>query len=282
MSPRSSVPSLPPVITIASDVSSPPTSPRSGAGTQRKSRVLQPPSPRSRGFFSTLTRSRQLLPVSPDSGLDAPGPDPHWALAARLYQNGLGALLDDQGDDVQQPLPLDVTRTWAAHLQDRQPVQLSFFLGEDAGRLEAMGLSRAHAQLRTTVHRLTHPVRVPSPREWQEVLSVQAILLEERLCALAPAPMAAWLQQVHETLLRPTADPRSTDDVKLLLRVLAAVTATEVFRSQGWLGGSTETLALRHAVTDLMRDLGAIVQRCPDLDDVAGADLARLAAQVRL
>ncbi len=229
-----------------------------------------------------MTRSRHVLPVLPQSGLDAPGSDPHWATAARLYQNGLGALLDDQGDDVQQPLPPDVTRTWAAHLEGRPPVQLSFFLTEDPGRLAAMGLSRVHAQVRTTVHRLTHPVRVPSPREWQEVLSVQAILLEERLCAPAPAPMAAWLQQVHETLLRPTADPRSSDDVTLLLRVLVALTGHQVFQSQGWLGGSSEALALRHAVTDLMRDLGAIVQRCPDTDDLARADLARLAAQVRL
>lgn len=223
-----------------------------------------------------------MLPVLPESGLDAPGPDPHWATAARLYQNGLGALLDDPGEDVQQPLPPDVTRTWAAHLEGRQPVQLSFFLAEDPGRLAAMGLYQVHAQVQTTVHRLAHPVRVPSARDWQDVLSVQATLLEERLCALAPAPMAAWLQEVHETLLRPTADPRSTDDVKLLLRVLAAVTGHEVFQSQGWLGGSTEALALRHAVTDLMRDLGAIVQRCPATDDAARADLARLAAQVRL
>ena len=221
---------------------------------------------------------------TPDKGPPTapPGPDPHWAIAARLYLDGLGALLDDQGDDVQEPLSPEVARAWAAHLAGRRPVQLSFFLEEGPERLQAMGLSAAHAQVRATLHRLTHPARVPSAHDWPSALGVQAVLLEERLCALEPAPMAAWLQQVHETLLRPTADPRSADDVKWLLRVLAVVAAHEVFQSQGWLGGSAEALALRHAVTDLLRDLDVIVRRCPDADDAARVELAHLASRVRL
>lgn len=319
---RSSAPPSPADASGATDTSSPPITPRRGASTWRKSRLLTPPQPAPGHLtlprlvlpLQELSQSAPEAPVSPSaesttrsprkSPLSAhsprkhkprnrsipdkvpptapPGPDPFWTIAARLYLNGLGALLDDQGDDVQEPLSPEVTRAWAAHLAGHRPIQLSFFLEESPDRLQAMGLSAAHAQVRVTLHRLAHPARVPSAHDWQAALEVQAALLEERLCALEPAPMAVWLQQVHETLLRPTADPRSADDVKRLLRVLAAVTAHETFQSQGWLGGSTETLALRHAVTDLLRDLAAIVRRCPDADDAARAELVHLASRVRL
>lgn len=210
------------------------------------------------------------------------GTDTHWATMARLYQQGLEGLLDDQGTDLQQPLPTEVARRWARHLDQKGTTQLSFFLDEIPERLEAMGLTQARAQATLTLRRLVHPVNVPSIHDWDDTLLVQLQLLQERLCPLEPAPMAAWLQEVLDALTRRTADPRSAGQVGLLLSVLAAITRDSGFRSQGWLGGTPEGLSLRRAVADLMMHLHEIVERCPGVDDADRARLQTLAAQVQL
>lgn len=194
-----------------------PGSPRPPEPSSGKSRKASLPIHRRR-------RSDPGTPVSPSTVLPDPGlpaPDPHWAIQARLYRQGLGLLLDDQGPDGSVPLPPEVVRGWDGHLNVRGTAQLSFFLAESPVRLRAMGLLDAQAHAWATLWRLVHPVRVPGAHEGHEAWSVQARLLEERLCPLDPGPMAAWLQQVHETLVRPTADPRSAEAVGLLLQALA-------------------------------------------------------------
>lgn len=194
----------------------------------------------------------------------------------------MGPLLDNLDEDTKGLSGTDMVKRWARHLEAKGATQLSFFVSESKARLEWMQLAPCHSKLVQVIGCLVHPEHVPSSHDWQDTLTVQARLLEEGLCPLDAARMAAWLQRVRESLTRPTASPCSAADLALLLRLLGAVTRSVTFVSQGWLGGSTEGLALRHAVTDLMRDLSTIAQRCPDLSDPDREWLAQCAAEVRL
>lgn len=206
----------------------------------------------------------------------------HRATMARLHRNGLKGLLDDHGSDMAQPLPQEVVGLWHDHLYRTGATQLCFFLTESPSSIEAFGLTGERSCAMATLRRLVHPDRVPPMPDWSARLAVQVCLLQEGLCPLEPGPMAVWLQAVRATLLRPTADTPSAADLDLLLRLLATITRLEAFTAHGWLGQQPDALALRHAVTDLMRMLPDILGRCPAITAQERAHLARMAQEVRL
>lgn len=200
----------------------------------------------------------------------------------RLYQQGLAALLDDPVTGGRDPLPTDTANQWTRYLQEKGGAQLSFLMEEPPDRLALMGLTPLRSQIALTLHGLLYPQSVPTCHDWDDILSIQLRLLNEHVCPLEPGPMAAWLREVRDTLTRPTADPRTASQVALVLAVLAIVTRDPVFRSQGWLGGSPDALALRLAVTDLMMNMHRIVERCPGIDDAGRERLQALAVLVQL
>ncbi|WP_302173470.1 hypothetical protein [uncultured Hydrogenophaga sp.] len=201
---------------------------------------------------------------------------------ARLYRDGLNRLLGDQGTDASTPLPDSVVRAWRAHLLEVGSHQLGFFMAEPDHRILRLGLAQERAQLDATLPRLVHPVGPPSMFDLEARLAVQTCLLQERLCPLDPGAMACSLQQLHETLTRPTAAEPTVADLGWLLALLDTLSRHEVFTGQGWLGGDPEALLLRLAVTDLMRSLPTIVERCTALTQADRQHLQELAAPIRL
>jgi len=201
---------------------------------------------------------------------------------ARLHRNGLQGLLDDHGSDITEPLPREVVDIWHQHLHRIGPTHLALFMMEPDHSIENLGLTAERACAVATMRRLVHPARMPWMPDWPPRLAVQICLLQERLCPLEPGLLATWLQSVCETWLRPTADAPSVADLDLLLRLLVTITRHETFTAHSWLSQQTDALALRHAVTDLLRSLPDIVGRCSDLTPQTRHRLEQTAAGIRL
>lgn len=191
-----------------------------------------------------------------------------WALAHRIEGTG--------------PVPEEVMQTWQQQMSSSVVQRLLAFLAEPPEALKSMGLTRKREDIEILMSRMLVRPDLSSPAAIGLSAEVVGRMLHEGLTDLSFGALARVLGDVRANLLNPSLKPPNLACVLAVLGLVEAITAHASFRAQGWLSERPDALALRYAVTDLMRALPRMLCRCPSVTPAERELLNKRAAQIRI
>lgn len=191
-----------------------------------------------------------------------------WDLANRIEGTG--------------PVFEELMQIWQQQMSPAVVQRLLAFLAEPPEALMSMGLTRKREDIEILMSRMVCSPNLSSPDAIRQSAEVAGQLLHDGLTDMPFGALARVLGDVRSNLSNPGLKPPNPPCVLAVLGLAEAITAHASFRAQGWLSERPDAVALRYAVTDLMRALPLIVGRCPSVTPAERDLLIRRAAQIRI